>query len=179
MSRDKNKPIQKNLANIVTGIRIICSLVMIFCPTLSLWFYIFYIIAALSDLLDGVVARKMNIKTKLGAKLDTTADILFTGVVLIKVIFAFQISIWIIAVTIGVAVLKCVNVLIGFGKYRRFMSEHTILNKLCGGILFVIPISMGLLSYKVTLILMSLECILAIVAAIYESYLIWIGKEVD
>lgn len=179
MSKRNDNLLKVNIANIITGIRLVCSVLLIFCTTLSLQFYVFYITAGLSDWLDGFIARKMNMSTKLGAKLDTAADIVFTVVVLIKVIFAFKIPRWIVIVIIGVAVIKCINLLSGYIRHRRFMSEHTTLNKICGGILFVIPICMGVFPHKVTLVVMGVECVLTVIAAIQEGYFIWIGKEVE
>ena len=46
------------MANIITGIRIARSIAILFCPVFSPAFYILYIIAGVSDMIDGTVARK-------------------------------------------------------------------------------------------------------------------------
>ncbi|MBR6488992.1 MAG: CDP-alcohol phosphatidyltransferase family protein, partial [Muribaculaceae bacterium] len=48
------------MANIITGIRVLCSIALLFFSALSTFFYILYIIAGLSDMLDGWVARITN-----------------------------------------------------------------------------------------------------------------------
>lgn len=62
------------MANIITCIRIIFSLLLTLCPPLSVTFYALYIIAGLSDMIDGIVARKTNSVSEFGSQLDTAAD---------------------------------------------------------------------------------------------------------
>ena len=64
------------MANIITCIRILCSIALLFCPALSVAFYALYITAGVSDMADGWVARKTNTVSEFGAKLDTIADII-------------------------------------------------------------------------------------------------------
>jgi CDP-diacylglycerol--glycerol-3-phosphate 3-phosphatidyltransferase len=65
------------LANTITFFRIAASIVLLFCPVFSPAFYVFYIAAGLSDMLDGFVARQTDTVSKLGARLDTIADFAF------------------------------------------------------------------------------------------------------
>ena len=46
------------MANIITGIRIVISVFLLFCPVFSQVFYVLYITAGVSDMADGAVARK-------------------------------------------------------------------------------------------------------------------------
>ena len=50
------------------------GIVLLLCPVFSPAFYVFYIVAGVSDMLDGFVARKTDTVSKLGARLDTMAD---------------------------------------------------------------------------------------------------------
>lgn len=50
------------MANIITGIRVLFSLILLFTKAFSPTFYALYIIAGMSDVLDGIVARKLNLK---------------------------------------------------------------------------------------------------------------------
>lgn len=45
-------------------------------------FYILYMICGLSDVLDGIIARKTNTASSFGARLDTIADFIFVTVLL-------------------------------------------------------------------------------------------------
>ncbi len=62
------------MANAITVFRIAAGIVLLFCPVFSPAFYVFYIAAGLSDMLDGFVARQTDSVSKLGARLDTTGD---------------------------------------------------------------------------------------------------------
>ncbi len=168
------------MANIITGFRIVCAITLIFCPTFSTWFYIPYIFGGISDVLDGIVARHFGKETKFGARFDTIADIIFTLTVLIKLVLATKISLWLIIWIICIAVIKCINIFIGFIIYKRFVPEHTIMNKICGVLLFAIPLLLGIFSMQiVTKILIILTCIVATFAAIQEGYYIFTKKDLN
>lgn len=166
------------MANIITGIRIVCSLALIFCPTFSIWFYGLYIIGGISDVMDGIVARAFKLESKLGATLDTIADIVFTVIVMIKVLQTITVPMWLIIWIVSIAIIKCINIVSGFVIHKRFISEHTVMNKICGVLLFVIPLCIGWLSWQMGAILIGITCAIATFAAIQEGYYIRIGKEI-
>ena len=68
-----------SVANIITCIRIVCSVAILFCPALSIPFYVLYLIAGFTDMIDGTVARKMGTVSDFGAKLDSVADFIFVA----------------------------------------------------------------------------------------------------
>ena len=77
-----------NLPNILTLIRL--ALIPVFVglfywptPRSNLMAACVFIIAALTDLLDGYLARKLNKTTKFGAFLDPVADKIMVGVALV------------------------------------------------------------------------------------------------
>ena len=51
---------RKNIANIITGSRIVFSLLLLFIPLTSAWFYALYLLCGLTDMIDGAVARKTD-----------------------------------------------------------------------------------------------------------------------
>ena len=73
-----------DMANTITFFRMAASIVLLFCPVFSPVFYVFYIAAGLSDMLDGFMARKTDTASELGARLDTIADFVFVAVCLIR-----------------------------------------------------------------------------------------------
>lgn len=75
-----------NAANIITGLRIVLSFVLLFFSSLSPAFYTLYAAAGLTDMIDGTVARKTNTVSAFGAKLDTIADFVFVALCLIKLL---------------------------------------------------------------------------------------------
>ena len=62
------------MANIITGIRIVISAVLLFCPVFSPAFLALYITAGITDRIDGAVARRTAAVSEFGARLDTAAD---------------------------------------------------------------------------------------------------------
>ncbi|MCQ2530316.1 MAG: CDP-alcohol phosphatidyltransferase family protein [Lachnospiraceae bacterium] len=164
------------MANVITGIRIVCAIALIFCPTFETGFYVFYLLGGISDVLDGFVARRLKIESKFGSKLDTIADIVFVIVVLIKILGTVYIPLWLIIWVICIAILKCINIVSGFVRYKHFVSEHTVLNKICGILLFIIPLCIGKFPWQPVMILIILTCAVATVAAIQEGYYIRTGK---
>lgn len=166
------------MANSITGIRIACALSLLFCPTFSKWFYLFYLVGGASDVLDGIAARRLGTESKLGARLDTAADILFTVIVLIKVLRAVSVPLW-LCIWIGcIALIKCVNIASGFIRYRRFVSEHTVMNKICGILLFALPLCIDRFAWQVSAMLMIVTCTAATFAAVGEGHYIRTGKEI-
>ena len=68
---------KKHIANIITGSRIVLSLPLLFIPLTSAWFYAFYLLCGLSDIIDGTVARRTKSASEFGARLDTVSDFVF------------------------------------------------------------------------------------------------------
>lgn len=162
----KNIRFREMSANAITGCRIILSLAMIFFPVFSSGFYVCYLAAGFTDMVDGTIARKLGTDSKLGAKLDTAADIVFAAVSLFRVLPAIQIStgIWIWTGLIGM--IKIFNVVYGFLKQKQFAAVHSIGNKLTGIALFVFPFSLSVIDIKYSSVFV---CMLATFAAIQES----------
>lgn len=165
-------------ANIITCARIVCALGLIFCPTFSVRFYVLYIIGGISDVSDGIAARHLGKETKLGAQLDTIADIVFFVTVIGKVVRAVSVPIWLYVVIACIAVMKCVNIIWGLAVYKRFVSEHTVMNKICGVLLFAIPLCIDSLPREPAAVLIILTCAAAAFAAVQEGYYIRTGKEI-
>lgn len=166
------------MANLITGTRIVLALILIFCPTFSGLFYIVYILAGISDVLDGIVARRLGQTTKFGAQFDTVSDFIFVAVVIIKVVQPLQISSWLFVWIIFIAVIKCINFITALKAYRSIVPEHTLMNKICGVILFIIPFCVGKFSRQLVTMLIIITCTIATIAAIQEGYYIRTGKDI-
>ena len=162
-----------NLANFITIIRILCSLALLFCMPLSLPFYALYTAAGLSDIFDGRIARKTNTATKFGAKLDTFADIVFAAVVLLKLLPILKLPLWMIVWVGVIALIKLVNIVIGFIRQKEFISVHSVMNKVTGGLLFVFPLTLTWIDLRYSA---AVICAVATTAAVYEGYLIYAGR---
>ena len=158
---------KKYIANIITGSRIVLSLPLPFIPLSSAWFYALYLLCGFSDMIDGTVARKTNSAGEFGARLDTVSDFVFMTVALIKFVPHFHIPVW-LWIWIGIiAMIKLGNLVGGFVRTKKLISPHTILNKVTGLLLFLLPVTISFIELTYTL---PLVCAVATVAAIHEVY---------
>ena len=94
------------MANVLTGIRILCGILMLSFPAFSGWYYCFYLIGGFTDAIDGTVARKMGTASDFGSKFDTVADFIFTLVVAIKIVHALYIPAWLLIWIAIIALIK-------------------------------------------------------------------------
>ena len=157
------------MANIITLIRILCSIAILFCPVFSAAFYALYIAAGVSDMMDGWVARKTNTVSELGAKLDTIADFVFVVVCLVKLLPIFGIPTW-LYVWIGViAFIKIINIVSGYVVQRQFVAVHSVMNKVTGILLFLLPLTFSFIDLKYSA---AVVCIIATFAAVQEGHFI-------
>ena len=162
-------------ANSITGIRILCSIAVLFCPVFSMAFYLLYIAAGLTDIADGWVARKTNTVSELGSKLDTIADFIFVVICLFKLIPVLDIPTW-LYIWIGIiALIKIINIVSGYIVQKRFVSVHSTMNKVTGLLLFVFPLTISFIDLKYSAAVL---CFFATFAAIQEGHFIRTNKNV-
>jgi cardiolipin synthase (CMP-forming) len=110
-------------------------------------FAIFLVINLLTDAIDGFIARRFNMVTEVGAKLDSFADnltyvLVFTGIYIFKLddILPYKIS---FLVFISCLLFTVVFSLIKFGKFPSF---HMYLTKIGGylqGAFFICLFTVG------------------------------------
>ena len=142
---------------------------MLFCQVFSPAFYSFYIVAGVSDMIDGIVARKTGTASEFGSKLDTVADIVFVAVCLIKMLPVIDVPSWIFIWIVIIAFIKVANIAAGYIRQREFIPVHSIINKVTGAMLFAFPLTLTFIDLKYS---SSVVCLVATVAAIQEGYLI-------
>ena len=157
------------MANTITFFRIAVSIVLLFCPVFSPAFYVFYIAAGLSDMLDGFAARKTNTVSRFGARLDTMADFVLVAVCLIKLLPVLRIPAWLYGWIGIIALIKVVNIVSGFAVQKTFVAVHSSMNKATGALLFLLPLTIPAVPLKISAIVV---CAAATLAAIQEGHLI-------
>ena len=118
-------------------------------------------------MVDGTVARRTNSASEFGARLDTVSDFVFMIVALIKFVPYLHIPTW-LWIWIGViAMMKLGNVAWGFVRTKKLISPHTVLNKVTGLLLFLLPVTLSFVDLTYTL---PIVCIVATIAARHEWY---------
>ena len=120
-------------------------------------------------MVDGAVARRTGTVSGFGSKLDTAADILFAAVCLIKLLPALHVPVWIYIWAAVIAFIKAANIAAGFFSGKKFISVHSIMNKVTGGLLFVFPLTPAFIDVRYSA---AVVCTVATAAAIQEGHLI-------
>ena len=163
---------KKYLANIITGSRVIFSLPLLFIPLSSAWFYIVYLFCGLTDMIDGAIARKTGSVSEFGARLDTVADFVFLSVSLVRFLPVVPVSQWLWVWILVIGVVKIGNLICGFVRSKTLVSLHTVMNKITGLLLFLLPLTFPVIDINYSGIPV---CVIASIAAIQESVYIVTG----
>ena len=116
-------------------------------------------------MVDGTIARKTNSVSEFGEKLDTVADFLFFAVTFIKLLPIIHIPKWIWVWIIIIAIIKIFNVILCFIYTKKLISLHTVMNKITGLLLFLIPPALQFIEIKYSF---AVVCIIATIAATQE-----------
>ena len=182
----------KQIPDLLSASRIALCLPLLMVDAMTLPFWVLYVIAGTTDMLDGFLARRWGVESKFGARLDSLADLVFVLAVGYKLFpyLKLPIALWMM---IGlIALVKVINAISAFvvkhriecmeqreppnlfgwpsrDRQRQSQFLHTKANKLTGFLLFVGMMTIGQ-SYFVT-VAWAIACI-ALFAAIQEGHLI-------
>jgi cardiolipin synthase len=87
-------------SNLISIMRVMFVLPAVFCIMAKLYFLVaaIFVAAVITDLLDGLIARKTDSVTELGKIVDPLADKIFIGLVVITMAAYGLIPIWFIAI---------------------------------------------------------------------------------
>lgn len=167
MKRDIAETHKWNTADTITSIRMIFSLFLLFLSPKSPVFFAVYTLTGLTDALDGWLARKTGTASDFGARLDSIADLLFYGAVLIRL---FPVLRRVLPGEIWYAVAAIL--LVRLAAYaaaaiqsHRFAALHTRMNKLTGAAVFLLPY---ILALSIGIVYCWAVCALALAASLEE-----------
>ncbi|MGX8679333.1 MAG: CDP-alcohol phosphatidyltransferase family protein [Sphaerochaetaceae bacterium] len=161
------------MANLITGLKILCSILLLFFPAFSTAFYVLYLTSGVSDMVDGFVARKTNSESDFGSKLDTVADLVFVASCMLIILPEIELPVW-LWIWIGViAAIKIINIVSGYVCRKKFIAEHTLANRITGILLFLLPLTLTFIDLRLSA---SLVCTVATFASIQEGHLIRTGR---
>lgn len=130
------------IPNILSLLRIICSVLLILLINHQLCFIFLYLVIGLTDILDGFIARKFKMESELGARLDSLADFFFY-IILIFIIIKLYSSIITLnykIALIGIIFVRLLNLFLNKLKYKKIVLVHTIANKISGVLLYFLPL---------------------------------------
>ena len=117
-------------------------------------------------MIDGAVARKTGNVSEFGSRLDMAADIVFVAVCLIKILPVLHVPAWLYIWIAIIAFIKVANIAAGYIRKQTFISVHSIINKVTGGLLFVFPLTLAFIDliYSAEVV-----CAVATIAAVNEG----------
>ena len=182
----------KQIPDLLSASRITLCLPLLLVDTMTVPFWVLYVTAGTTDMLDGFLARRWGVESKFGARLDSLADLVFVLAVGYKLFPYLKLptALWMM---IGlIALVKVSNAISAYvvkhriecmeqreppnlfgwpsrDRQRQSQFLHTKANKLTGFLLFVGMMTIGQ-SYFVT-VAWAIACI-ALFAAIQEGHLI-------
>lgn len=146
----------KQLPNFLSICRIGFSLVLLVIANRPAGFVSIYLLCGISDVLDGYLARKWHVESRLGSKLDSLGDFIF-WVVVFYLFFHADITIqpYLLWILVAVILLRGVNFIITRCKFHQWSMMHPYGNKAAGLQLYLllpvcyvlkeIPIAIGLI----------------------------------
>ena len=168
----------KYIPNMLSFMRLFLIIPLLLWTPFELPFMIVYIVAGVSDMIDGPIARKLNATSQFGATLDGGADILLVLVVLFRLLPLIKIPNWIMVWIVIVIFMKAISSIIGYIRHRRIIFLHTYSNKFFIFALFLFPIFYSFMEDEVTAIL-TILLIIATLAFAEDIYINSTSIEVD
>lgn len=150
---------KKQLPNFISCLRILFSLLLLLFSPISFWFLTLYLLCGVSDMLDGLLARRLHAESALGARLDSAADLLLVAVSFYKLLPLLRLPLWLLLWTAAIVLVRAVSMVVVFRKYRTFAILHTYGNKAAGLTLFLFPLLFPLVG------VIPLSCAAAVVAS--------------
>ena len=123
---------------------------------------------------DGYLARKLGCESKVGALLDSLADLVFVVCCCFKLIPAVAFPKWLWIWGGAIVIIKVINQISALVMYKKFVFPHTVANKITGVLLFVgVQISLWINSIVPIIII----AVVATFAAVQEGHFIRTGLE--
>ena len=166
---------KKYIANTITSLRILLSIIMFHFPVFSVKLYILYLFCGFSDMIDGTIARKTKASGEFGARFDTAADFIFLAVSIIKFLPLIHIPKWLWIWVIIILIIKVSVVIWGVVFKKKLISLHTIMNKATGFLLFLLPLTLNFIDLKYSSVAV---CLVATFSTIQEGYYVITSKNI-
>ena len=159
----------KQIPNLLSASRIALCLPLLLVDAMTMPFWVLYVIAGTSDILDGFLARRWGVESKFGARLDSLADFIFVLAVGYKLFPYLKLPAMLWMMIGLIALVKVSNAICSYVIKHKIEFLHTKVNKLTGFLLFIGMMTVGQ-SYFIP-VAWVIACI-ALFAAIQEGYLI-------
>ena len=170
-----------NFPNFLTALRIFLipifiALFLVPSPSRSVWAAIVFVLASLTDLLDGYLARRWKQVTKLGKFLDPVADKLLVLSALILLVEFHRVPAWIVIIIVGreiaVTALRAIASLDGIVLGAEQMGKYKLFIQITAIVLLILDYNTPYLHFRlIGILLLWLSIILTVFSAIQYVFL--------
>lgn len=155
----------RHIPNLLSLSRIVAAFILLFCKPNSAVFVAIYIYCGVSDVLDGVLARRLHAVSTLGAVLDSISDAVFCAACVYIFILTANLKAWAFGWVAVIVIVRLISLLTGLYRFGRLAFLHTYANKATGLMLFLCPLLQYFFGIDAAVILL---CGLATVSACEE-----------
>ncbi|MDP4272578.1 MAG: CDP-alcohol phosphatidyltransferase family protein [Bacteroidota bacterium] len=167
----------KQIPNILSICRIGLSGMLLLISGNPILFLIIYLLAGITDVADGYIARKYGWISRTGALLDSLADAVFFLSILLVIWLNFKTIItdnllWLVLIL----ALKLCSFITGLIRFRKAVAIHTIANKATGLLLFF---SIPLGFFSISGVFIKAIFIICLLPAIEEFFIILCCKKLN
>lgn len=153
------------IANTITVSRVVVALCLLLFPVFSVPWLVLYLWCGVSDVADGILARRLQTTSQLGARLDSLSDFALTVVLAVMVIPAVQWGWWMLFWIVAIAVVRFISMAICRHRFGVFAFLHTYGNKAAGAAAYVAVALIPLCGVAVPV---ALACAVASASAVEE-----------
>jgi CDP-alcohol phosphatidyltransferase len=129
----------KHVPNLLSALRILLSPVLIATADRPPLLAALMLLAGATDAVDGIIARRFDCQTRLGARLDSVAD--WTFFLALGWVFCTRYESVVrscLTELVVVLALRLAAIVVGWLRFRRLLSVHTLGNKISAVIAFVL-----------------------------------------
>ena len=144
--------IYSQIPNIVTSFRLASAMLLLalsLATNMACQFFLpLFVVAAVSDMLDGFLARRLNLCTEFGAKLDSISDLsLYIAVFVFLLLYRTDdISASGILFFIGFLI-QFIHLLFSYTKHKQFPAYHSSFSRFSAYLIFFALVAYWLLGF--------------------------------
>ncbi len=122
---------RRYLPNALTLLRAAGAVGLGFLLPMGAVFWAVYLLCGVTDLLDGALARRWQVQSRIGAVLDSAADLLFAAVCALRLIPLWRLPLWVWLWAAGLALGQGLLLLAAW-KGGSAELPHGDANRVCG-----------------------------------------------
>ena len=133
----------RQVPDLLSALRIALCLPLLLVDAMTVPFWVIYVIAGTTDMLDGFLARRWGLESKFGARLDSLADFVFVLAAGYKLFPCLKLPAVLWIMTGLIALVKASNAISSYVVKHKIEFLHTKANRFTGFLLFIGVMAIG------------------------------------